>query len=89
MPQAIAKPVLVGQPARHVTSVHAGAPIGGTLAGNVVFTTRETYEDGTHFDYGDGSVAFTLAELAALPSFAAFYTELRDAAYAKRLAQTP
>lgn len=89
MPQALPRPVLAADPQREVTSISASKPIGGVLTGQVAFTVREQYVDGSHFDYPDGSVSFTLAELAALPSFAAFYAELRDAAYAKRAAYDP
>ncbi len=89
MPQSLPRPILAADPQREVTSIYASKPIGGVLTGNVTFTVREEYTDGSHFDYHDGSVGFTLAELAALPSFAAFYAELRDAAYAKRAANDP
>ena len=89
MPQELPSPILAAPPQRHVTSVAASKPVGGVLTGQVAFTVREEYADGTHFDYGDGSVSFTLAELAALPAFAAFYTELAAAAHAKRTAYDP
>lgn len=64
--------------------VAAPMPIGGLAPCDLSFTVRHTRQDGTHYDVPDGSVRITPEEFGALPSFNAFYEELRALAHAKR-----
>lgn len=82
LPRPTPSPVVDSQ--RHATRLHIPLPIGALAPCQVDFTVRHTREDGTHYDEADGSVTLTPAEFGALPSFAAFYNELRAAVHAKR-----
>lgn len=84
MPLPRPSPSPVVESVRHGTRLTVPIPIGGLAPCEVAFTVRHTREDGTHYDVADGTVTLTPAEFGALPSFAAFYSELRALAHAKR-----
>lgn len=86
MPLPRPTPSPVAESQRHATHITIPLPIGALAPCAVDFTVRHTREDGTHYDEADGSCTLTPQEFGALPSFAAFYDELRAAVHAKRSA---
>lgn len=84
MPLPRPTPPPVASSLRHGTRLTVPIPIGGLAPCEVAFTVRHTLEDGTHYDEPDGTVTLTPQEFGALPSFGAFYAELRALAHAKR-----
>jgi hypothetical protein len=89
MPVARPIPANVVDSQRHATTLHVPLPIGALAPCNVSFTVRHFRADGSHVDEADGSITLTPAEFGALPSFAAFYEELKVAVHAKRATYDP
>lgn len=89
MPIDRPNPAPVVESARHCTALSIPLPIGELAPCQASFTLRHTRDDGSTYDEADGSCSLTPAEFGALPSFGAFYQELRTALHTKRSTYDP